>query len=37
LGLNGYLGCTGLIPGGLCYKEMTVIDLIPGAIGPTGA
>jgi hypothetical protein len=22
LGLNGYLGCTCLIPGGLCCKEM---------------
>jgi hypothetical protein len=37
LGLNGYLGCTGLIPDGLCCKEMTVVDLVPGGLGPTGA
>jgi hypothetical protein len=36
LGLNGYLGCIGLIPGGLCCKEMTVVDLFPGGLGFAG-
>jgi hypothetical protein len=35
--LNRYLGYTGLIPSGLCCKEMTVVDLIPGGLGPAGA
>jgi hypothetical protein len=37
MGLNGYMGCTGLIPGGLCCKEMMVVNLIPGGLGPAGA
>jgi hypothetical protein len=37
LGLNEYLGCRGLIPGGLCYKEMMVVDLVPGGIVSTEA
>jgi hypothetical protein len=37
LGLNEYLACRGLIPGGLCCKEMMVVDLIPGGLVPTGA
>jgi hypothetical protein len=37
LGLNGYLGCAGLIPGGLCCKEMTMVDLVPDGLGPAGA
>jgi hypothetical protein len=36
LGLNGYLGCTCLILGGLCCKEMTVVDLVPGGLSPNG-
>jgi hypothetical protein len=32
LGLNEYLGCRGLIPGGLCCKEMMVVDLVPGGL-----
>jgi hypothetical protein len=34
LGVNGYLGCIGLIPGGLCCKKMTVVDLVPAGLGP---
>jgi hypothetical protein len=37
LGLNEYLACRGLIPGGLCCKEMMVADLIPGGLVPAGA
>jgi hypothetical protein len=37
LGLNGYLGCTCLIPSGLCCKEMMVVDLVPGGLCPAGA
>jgi hypothetical protein len=37
LGLNGYLGCTGLIPGGLCCEEMMMVDLVFGGLGPAGA
>jgi hypothetical protein len=37
LGLNEYLGCRGLIPGGLCCKEMMVVDLVPGGLVSTGA
>jgi hypothetical protein len=37
VGSERVLGCTSLIPGGLCCKEMTVVDLIPGGLGPTGA
>jgi hypothetical protein len=32
LGLNEYLACRGLIPGGLCCKEMMVEDLVPGSL-----
>jgi hypothetical protein len=32
LGLNEYLGCRGLILGGLCCKEMMVVDLVPGGL-----
>jgi hypothetical protein len=32
LGLNEYLGCRGLIPDGLCCKEMVVVDLVPGGL-----
>jgi hypothetical protein len=31
------MGCIGLIPGRLRCKEMTVVDLVPGGLGPTGA
>jgi hypothetical protein len=37
LGLNEYLGCRGLIPGGLYCKEMMVIDLVPGGLVPARA
>jgi hypothetical protein len=37
LGLNEYLACRGVIPGGLCCKEMMVVDLVPGGLVPTGA
>ncbi len=37
LGLNEYLACRGLIPGGLCCKEMMVVDLVRGGLVPTGA
>jgi hypothetical protein len=37
LGLNEYLSCRGLIPGGLCCKEMMVVDLVLGGLVPTGA
>jgi hypothetical protein len=37
LGLNEYLGCRGLILGGLCCKEMMVVDLIPGGLVSTEA
>jgi hypothetical protein len=32
LGLNEYLACRGLIPGGLCCKEMMVVDLVPSGL-----
>jgi hypothetical protein len=32
LGLNECLGYRGLIPGGLCCKEMMVTDLVPGGL-----
>jgi hypothetical protein len=28
LGLNEYLACSGLVPSGLCCKEMMVVDLV---------
>jgi hypothetical protein len=28
LGLNEYLACRGLVPSGLCCKEMMVVDLV---------
>jgi hypothetical protein len=34
LGLNKYLACRGLIPGGLCCKEMMVVDLVLGGLVP---
>jgi hypothetical protein len=37
LGLNEYLACRGLIPGGLCCNEMMVVDLVPGGLVPCGA
>jgi hypothetical protein len=37
MGLNEYLGCRGLIPGGLCCKEMMVVDLIPSGLVSAGA
>jgi hypothetical protein len=37
LGLNEYLACRGLIPGGLCCKEMMVVDLVPSGLVPAGA
>jgi hypothetical protein len=37
LGLNKYLGCRGLIPGGLSCKEMMAIDLVPGGLVFAGA
>jgi hypothetical protein len=37
LGLNEYLGCRGLIPCGLCCKEMMVVDLVPGGLVSAGA
>jgi hypothetical protein len=37
LGLNEYLACRGVIPGGLCCKEMMVVDLVYGGLVPTGA
>jgi hypothetical protein len=37
LDLNEYLACRGIIPGGLCCKEMMVVDLISGGLVPTGA
>jgi hypothetical protein len=37
LGLNEYLACRGVIPGGLCCKEMMVVDLVRGGLVPTGA
>jgi hypothetical protein len=37
LGLNEYLVCRGLIPGGLCCKKMMVVDLVPSGLVPCGA
>jgi hypothetical protein len=37
LGMNEYLVCRGLIPSGLCYKEMMVVDLIPDGLVPCEA
>jgi hypothetical protein len=37
LGLNEYLAYIGLIPGGFCYKEMIVVDLVPGGLVPARA
>jgi hypothetical protein len=37
LGLNKYLVCRGLIPIGLCCKEMMVVDLVPGGLVLAGA
>jgi hypothetical protein len=37
LGLNEYLGCRGLMPGGFCYKDMMVVDLIPSGLVFAGA
>jgi hypothetical protein len=36
-GLNEYLACRGLIPGGLCCKDMMVVDFVPDGLVPTGA
>jgi hypothetical protein len=37
LGLNEYLACRCLIPGGLCCKEMMILDLVPGGLVPARA
>jgi hypothetical protein len=37
LGLNAYLGCRGLIPGGLCCKDMMVVDLVSDGLVPPEA
>jgi hypothetical protein len=37
LGLNEYLSCRGLIPSGLCCKEMMMVDLVPGGLVSAGA
>jgi hypothetical protein len=37
LGLNEYLACRCLIPGGLCCKEMMGVDLVPGGLVPAMA
>jgi hypothetical protein len=37
LGLNEYLACRGLIPSGLCCKEMMVVYLVPGGLVPARA
>jgi hypothetical protein len=37
LGLNEYLACKGLIPSGLCCKEIIVVDLVPAGLVPARA
>jgi hypothetical protein len=37
LGLSEYLDCRGIIPDGLCCKEMMVVDHVPGGLVSTGA